>query len=123
MSLSMVAPESPVQASTARGLGRGMSLPSPRAAGAWGRIVHGDRSGLLRQGELVAEDVVGRVDFEALDALVVEGEVLAPQGLHDRPVLLHDLLELPDQGLALGDVRGAFRLRQDAVEVRVRIGT
>src|SRR5439155_26008054 len=49
---------------------------------------------LGRDRELVAEDVEGGVRLEALHALVVEREDRAPHRLHDRPVVLEDLLEL-----------------------------
>src|SRR5215510_1583467 len=55
------------------------------------------RSGSRRHRELVTEDVERRVYLEALHALVVEREDRAPHGLHDRAVVLQDLLELHHQ--------------------------
>src|SRR5207253_3077458 len=43
-----------------------------------------------------AEDIERRMDLEALHALVVGSINRPPQRLGDRPVLLHDLLELAD---------------------------
>src|SRR5216683_6042775 len=84
-------------------------------------LAPGPRPDLTFHRKLVAEDIVRRVHGEPLHLFVVEAEVGAPEWLHDRSVLLHDLLELGHHRLALLQIDRPFGLVQELVEFGVRI--
>src|SRR5690349_7289258 len=62
----------------------------------------------LRHPHLFAEVVLGRMRVVALQRLRERLIAGSPQRLHDRAILLHDLLELGDHLLALLDVEDAL---------------
>src|SRR5690242_18983251 len=72
-------------------------------------------------GQLLAEDVAGRVHLEALHPLVVVGEQRPPERLNDRAVLLQDLLELADDLGPGSHVERPLGLAEQLIELLVGV--
>ena len=80
----------------------------------------GEGSSFLHR-QFVQEDVLCRMHVKSLHFAVVTGLYDAPEWLHDRPILLQNLLQLSHYLAAPVDFQNPLGLRQQSVELGIAV--